>query len=298
MTMSDEHNDERADESTVENSESQAQNQESPFEHVDDSTKIPDDFYVGYLRVPESHKNFATTFVLAIAIWMLGMGGIIVLTMGDPGKAIWDTGSIRSWSGSLLETPYPMLIPDDSTMPPMLVVEMGKLGAHERLSSHFNKRVTLSGYELNRDGRRLIELSPDTDSIKPADSQSANGQSPFELSITHVERTVLAGEIVDGKCYLGAMKPADGLTHRACAMLCIRGGLPPMFVVQEKSKSIAGTETIEERIYYLLIIDGTTDLSEEVLAMVAQPVEIIGEIADMNGMQIIRASSSDIKLKD
>ena len=31
----------------------------------------------------------------------------------------------------------------------------------------------------------------------------------------------LAGEICDGKCYAGAMRPGRGLAHKACANLCL-----------------------------------------------------------------------------
>lgn len=40
----------------------------------------------------------------------------------------------------------------------------------------------------------------------------------------------LDGELVDSKCYLGTMKPGDGKTHKSCAILCLRGGIPPLFV--------------------------------------------------------------------
>src|SRR5690349_19376703 len=57
------------------------------------------------------------------------------------------------------------------------------------------------------------------------------------------EPVSLRGEIVDSKCFLGAMRPGNGKTHKACAMLCIAGGVPPMFVTRDS----AGREE-----YYLL----------------------------------------------
>ena len=38
----------------------------------------------------------------------------------------------------------------------------------------------------------------------------------------------IKGEIVDSKCYFGAMRPGFGKTHRACAVRCISGGIPPV----------------------------------------------------------------------
>jgi hypothetical protein len=40
----------------------------------------------------------------------------------------------------------------------------------------------------------------------------------------------IAGEICDGKCAAGGMRPGTGLGHRACATLCLDGALPPVFV--------------------------------------------------------------------
>ena len=53
----------------------------------------------------------------------------------------------------------------------------------------------------------------------------------------------LAGEIIDPKCYFGAMKPGEGKIHKACATLCLRGGIPPMFMT---------TDEQGRHVYYLL----------------------------------------------
>jgi hypothetical protein len=45
----------------------------------------------------------------------------------------------------------------------------------------------------------------------------------------------LPGEIVDTKCYLGAMRPGVGKVHRACAARCLSGGIPPGLLVRDKA---------------------------------------------------------------
>ena len=40
----------------------------------------------------------------------------------------------------------------------------------------------------------------------------------------------LTGEICDGKCVLGVMRPGKGLAHKACANICLLGGVPPVLV--------------------------------------------------------------------
>src|SRR5262249_34521524 len=41
----------------------------------------------------------------------------------------------------------------------------------------------------------------------------------------------LAGEIVDSKCWAGAMNPGDGKAHRGCGSLCLLGNIPALFIV-------------------------------------------------------------------
>jgi hypothetical protein len=41
------------------------------------------------------------------------------------------------------------------------------------------------------------------------------------------------GELVDTKCFLGVMRPATGKVHRACAVRCLSGGVPPGLLVRD-----------------------------------------------------------------
>ena len=47
-------------------------------------------------------------------------------------------------------------------------------------------------------------------------------------------RVTLRGEIVDSKCFLGVMVPGAGRTHKECASLCVRGGIPPALFVRDR----------------------------------------------------------------
>jgi hypothetical protein len=86
----------------------------------------------------------------------------------------------------------------------------------------------------------------------------------------------LAGEIVDYKCFLGAMKPGDGKTHKACAALCISGGIPPMLVSFDER----GTRT-----YTVLVLDQgrTPDLAEAA----GEPVRVSGRLEVKGGLRVL-----------
>ena len=77
----------------------------------------------------------------------------------------------------------------------------------------------------------------------------------------------LVGEIVDTKCYLGAMKPGRGKPHRDCASLCIRGGIPAALLVRMKSG--------ERQLVHLMHSSGRP-VGPEALDWAGQPVEVTG----------------------
>lgn len=236
------------------------------------------DFYVGYLPTPPRHLRFVRRLAWITLAWIIALGTTIAATQRDPGPAVWDTGTERDWTGTLLTDPYPMLLPDDGT-DPLLIVEMAKHGAHPRLEPHDGQRLTVRGYLLERDARRMIELIPGDAAITvvgPAVAPTPSDAVPVPVT--------LLGEIVDGKCYVGAMKPGDGIAHKSCATLCIRGGLPPMFLTTEDARPV----------FRLLVVDGSTTLSESLLALVAEPVRITGELTTLHGLPIIRTTAAQI----
>lgn len=233
-----------------------------------DRSKSNDPFYVGYLPTPDEHARFVRALVVLVLLWVLGVAGIIALTMRDPGDAVWMTSNEQTWIGTIMMQPYPMLVPDADPERPLLIVSMGKQGAHDRLRAFDRSAVQIRGWELNRDGRRIIELAEDDEAILRMDEQRIQRVRDYAPNAS-TESVTLEGEIVDGKCYLGAMKPGDGLGHRSCAVLCLRGKLPPM---------LATVDDDGESVYHLLVIDNSTLLRENALSLVAQRVQVVGQL--------------------
>ncbi len=247
---------------------------------ADPQTTPRDDFYVGYLATPPSHLRFARRLVWGLLAWIILLGAVIAASMRSPGETVWNTAQEQTWTGTLFTDPYPMLVPADGTMP-LLIVEMGKHGAHARVEPHAGRSVDVRGFLLERDARRIIELTPDDRAIVPVNAPLTAAPTP-----TTPTPVTLTGEIVDGKCYLGAMKPGDGLTHKACATLCVRGGLPPMFVSQEDGRTV----------FRLLVVDGSTTLPDHIIALIAEPVRIEGERAEVGGLPILSTTADRVLL--
>jgi hypothetical protein len=245
---------------------------------------LPDDqddpFYVGYLDTPDRYRRSIKLVIVLITVWSAMTAFLVVLAQRPPGNATWDISNERTWSGLLLEEPYPMLVTERETL---LVVRMGKRGAHDLLKDLYGSEYTINGYALQRDGRKMIELAPD---FVATPTQQQTIRAP-ELMMLSDEPMHYTGEIIDGKCFLGAMKPGNGFGHRSCAVLCLQGGLPPMFADRNASP---------DAMYPLLLIDGSTTLPDHVLSKVARHVRISATPAMLGDLPVLVTSAAEIEV--
>jgi hypothetical protein len=140
--------------------------------------------------------------------------------------------------------------------------------------------VRVRGTLLHRDDRWMLELASGDGVIQTIRSLGSNDEqelrAPTDRSVGSVS---LRGEIIDPKCYLGAMKPGGGKTHKACAALCISGGVPPMFVTRDAE--------LHETFYLLVDKDGHA-INDPVLPFVGDPVELKGELLFRGDLRVLR----------
>ena len=89
----------------------------------------------------------------------------------------------------------------------------------------------------------------------------------------------LTGEIVDAKCFLGVMVPGSGKTHKECASLCLRGGIPPALYVQDR----AGHSS-------LLLLTGPTGepIGSPALQTAGEAISLTGSIQRQGGWLVLR----------
>ncbi len=120
--------------------------------------------------------------------------------------------------------------------------------------------------------------------LKEAERQGLGSlQRETELELG---RMTLVGEIVDSKCYLGVMKPGRGKPHRACAVRCISGGIPPVLRVEDHNGNVD---------LFLLVTSDGDSLPMDVLDLVAEPVEIIGQVVRSGERLLLRADLSSYR---
>ena len=142
---------------------------------------------------------------------------------------------MKKFSGVLKLQPYPHLLvarPGATGTQPSFstyyLVAPFKFGLdREKISALDGKNISLQGTLIYRGSQTMVEALPD--SIKAIDGDQRAGV-PYQS----LGRQTLVGEIVDAKCFLGVMNPGQLTPHRACAIRCISGGVPPVLLVRQK----------------------------------------------------------------
>lgn len=239
------------------------------------SSTTTDDFYVGYLPLPQSHRKALRVCVAVIGLIILGSAGLLASQQRNPGSAVWNDGHVMSLTGVCRELPYPMLVfPEHPDHMPVCLVELGKLGAQERTKGLDGKTLECRGWALERDGRKILELVGESDAISVVD-EAVRPKGP----ITRIAQLKATGEVVDYKCYLGAMKPGDGKAHKACAMLCVSRGIPATFITANTSSQTPD--------YFVLVDASLRPVIDQVLELSGEPVEVSGWIVESEGLKML-----------
>ncbi|AEI95546.1 hypothetical protein [Roseobacter litoralis] len=226
-------------------------------------------FFVGYLPTPKGLRALLLGICVLFISGLAGLGFALGTAQDDPGPGAFrfDYGR-QTVTGVMEMTPYPLLrvtqgndriLPGDTLM----LSAGGKTGVQGRAAPLEGQLVQVSGVILERGDLNMMQVRGGRQGIS-----AVEGEPPAQ-SVEPLGRWKLAGEICDGKCLAGAMRPGIGLAHKACANLCLLGGVPPVFV---SSQPVDGEE-------FLLITgpDGT-ELPQEAYDYIARYVSLEGEI--------------------
>ncbi len=242
----------------------------------------PSRIYVGYLPAPREHRDTVRLALPLILVLLAVVASLAALAQRSPGNAIWHVDT-NSWTGTILADPQPMLIVTEPTGPSViLLVAEGKHGLRDRITPFDRTTATIKGTLLERDHRRMIEVASSPDAI--ATVATTPDTPPREIpKPTSLGSITITGEVIDPKCYLGAMKPGEGKAHRACAILCIQGGIPPMLLARDA----AATPT-----YYLLTdTQGRPATIDTVRDYVGSQTTITGTHEQLADLHILRADT-------
>lgn len=134
----------------------------------------------------------------------------------------------------------------------------------------------------------MLELAPAADGLRPADLPEHELVGLRRSPPRPLGRVTLLGEIVDSKCYLGAMKPRCGRTHRGCAILCLKGGVPPQFVSPNRGTSPSR---------YLVASETLGPAHESLLELAGLPVVVDANVERLDDITVIRLAPHGARVK-
>jgi hypothetical protein len=243
-----------------------------------------DEFFIGWLPLPRRSARFLCPLVVLFLLAAGGTAAALAYFQRDPGPARSEE-EVSTFDGVVFARPYPMLRLPGEPPRTLLLVDGGKFGAARRIAQAGDGRaVRASGTLLHRDGRRLLELADGDEGLRPLTAEEGR-QLTHAAPLLLAETVTLKGEIIDPKCYLGAMKPGGGKTHKACAMLCISGGVPPMLV----TRTAAG----EESFYLLVTADGGA-ANDLVVPFVGDPVAVTGRLERDGDLLVLKIAPGGV----
>ncbi|MEM6358252.1 MAG: hypothetical protein AAF844_21545 [Pseudomonadota bacterium] len=250
-----------------------------------------DAFFVGYLPLPAALRPFLLLVGVLFLLAAMLLGYWVAATMADPGPARFrfDLGR-QTVTGVLVEGAYPVLrVTEGNEQIPaghsLMLSGGGKNGVQDRAEPHLGRLVTVSGVLLQRGPLDMLQIRGAADGLQPLEADAPVLEQPEDLG-----RWRLTGELCDGKCYTGAMRPGRGISHKACANLCIIGGVPMVFVATQPIPD-AGPNAD-----FLLVTgpDGGT-VPQPLLDLSSMPVEVEGRVERLGNLLVLRADPASLR---
>ncbi len=231
-------------------------------------------FFIGWAgRTGPALGRFLGSLTAAVLAALLVLALLLARGGGDPAPAGFG-GPARDalaegpqrLEGVLTLLPYPVLHMPGG--PSVLLGGDGKRGAPSEASLQ-GQRVAAEGFLLRRGGIAMLVLE-----APPAPLGPDTPPLPEALG-----RWRITGEVCDGKCAAGAMLPGTGLAHRACAALCVEGGLPPVLVA---TRAVAGSE--------FLLLAGPDGQAADWHAQLGLRVVLEGEVRRLGSLLLFHAA--------
>ena len=247
-----------------------------------------DPFFVGWADTAPLDRRFMLRAALGLTLAGAGMASLLAMQQAPPGAGQWTQSDVRDWTGLLMRKPYPSLRTRDLDGTPRtaFLATSGKLGVHARLPPTLRDGVRIRASAITRGPNMMLAVVDDEGWIAPItqDVSALTPAPPDDLGCA-----VLVGEILDAKCWFGAMKPGFGKTHKSCAALCARGRLPLAFC----SPGGALCTTVDTT---LLFVDANGRAhGPAVLPYLADPVSVTGQIVRVGDITQYRVALDDIR---
>ncbi|MEM9278342.1 MAG: hypothetical protein AAGA76_07190 [Pseudomonadota bacterium] len=246
-------------------------------------------FFVGYgSKLP---KDIAKLILPVFALFITTFVALSLLLSssaeeaGD-GRFRFDLGR-QTLAGVLQYHPYPVLrLPAEDGNPAktLMMSGGGKRGAFVNAQGMDGEAVVAWGVYMRRGDITMLQVAG-RQNIEASEEELPEGFQPSKP--VSLGKWRLAGEICDGKCYTGAMRPGTGLAHKACANLCVAGGIPPVFV---SSGDVDGSS------FFLLTDKDGKPVGDQIRDLMALYVEAEGEVERLDDLTVFKMDLATVKV--
>ncbi|OFX01425.1 MAG: hypothetical protein A3E78_11940 [Alphaproteobacteria bacterium RIFCSPHIGHO2_12_FULL_63_12] len=237
-------------------------------------------FFVGWSpELARPTRRFLLTAGAGLAVGAGAVGLGLGAAAPHPGPGFWDQGKKVAVTGTIYPGPYLHLLTEDLGDGPrmVLLVGAGKDRVTVRPALTFTG-AAVTGTLIERGAHAMMAV----DGVYPDPAPGRVLPGPEK----DLGDAVTTGEILDAKCWFGAMRPGHGKTHKACAALCATGGLPLAFC--ETGRCSDGKAAL------LLLNERGQAFGQEILPLVADPVMVRGRIVEVAGLRQVRVKLLDI----
>ena len=238
-------------------------------------------FFIGWeKRVPPGLR----APLLGAALGLLALALLLPLALGratdDPGAGDWSGD--REVTATLTEAPYPLLrLPPDALHPlghTMLLSAFGKAQVSTALAG---RAVRAAGVLVKRGDLEMLVVND------PARLTALPDPIPAPSAAVPLGRWAMVGEICDGKCATGAMRPGAGIAHRACARLCLDGDIPPVLVTVRPAEGSA---------FFLLAGPDGGKLPDALLPLVGLRLRLEGALERRGDLLVFRVDPASVEV--
>ncbi|MBT6206286.1 MAG: hypothetical protein HOI34_21670 [Rhodospirillaceae bacterium] len=255
-----------------------------------------DDFFVGYLNaVPRR----LTIFLVSTAVVSLVMAAAFSFALGvgtaDPGdgRFVGGNANLQKLTGYIDTQPYPILrtVPSaNGETRAIPLTGLAKFGVEGKAEEFEGQLVDVEGFFIRRGDLEMLNVRGWVNriAVKATEADLNDEQLSFDPAASEpMGRWRLVGEICDGKCSGGVMRPGDGIAHLACADLCLLGGVPPVFV---------STGEIEGNRFLWLANEDGGPLPEEFYQYVALRIGVEGEVERRDDILVFKIDLSTVEV--
>jgi hypothetical protein len=254
----------------------------------------PEEFFIGSEpKVPPLQRRFLYNRLIGIFAFAFALAMIIPTLQREHEPSFHLYFSKVNMEGVLVAKPVPTLLVNRPgsigeahlQVSQYLLVAHRKFGFPSSLAEDFDgKLVRLRGNLIFNHHQTMVEV--DLKSIEMISDEAHTFNPGLELE--EVGTFHLAGEIVSSKCYYGVHNPGHGKPHRACAVRCTAGGIPPVFVVREENG---------DRLEFLLLSREGDPMEEaELLEYVGLGVRISGDAWKWGNLMLLKTEPEEIEI--